>query len=93
MKAIWHNEVIAESAHTIVIGQHHYFPPETVKRELLRPSALHTVSPLAGEASYYSINVNGQIIKDAAWYYPRPSPAAAQIRHYIAFGSNISLTD
>ncbi len=93
MKAIWQNMVIAESTHTIVLDHQLYFPPETVKREVLRPSAMHTVSPMAGEASYYSINVNGHIYPHAAWYYPQPSPEAAQIRHYIAFRDDISITE
>ncbi|KAA2238554.1 DUF427 domain-containing protein [Chitinophaga agrisoli] len=93
MKAIWHNMVIAESTHTIVIGRQHYFPPETVKREVLRPSAMHTVSPLEGEASYYSINVDGHVNLHAAWYYPHPSPEAAQIRYYITFREDISITE
>jgi uncharacterized protein (DUF427 family) len=36
-------------------------------------------------ASYYTVVVDGKENRDAAWYYPDPSPAAAQIAGRIAF--------
>ena len=85
MKAIWHNEVLAESDDTIVVEGNHYFPPDTINREYFRQSDTHTTCPWKGEASYYDIVVNGNANKDAAWYYPEPKEAARQIKDYIAF--------
>lgn len=85
MKAIWHNEVLAESDDTIAVEGNHYFPPDAINREYFRQSDTHTTCPWKGEASYYDIVVNGNANKDAAWYYPEPKEAARQIKDYIAF--------
>ena len=85
MKAIWHNEVLAESNDTIVVEGNHYFPPDAINREYFRQSDTHTTCPWKGKASYYDIVVNGNVNKDAAWYYPESKEAARQIKDYIAF--------
>ena len=89
MKAIWHNEVLAESDDTIVVEGNHYFPPDAINREYFRQSDTHTTCPWKGEASYYDIVVNGNANKDAAWYYPEPKEAARQIKDYIAFWKGV----
>jgi len=35
MKAIWNDQVVAESDDTIVIEGNHYFPPESIKDEYI----------------------------------------------------------
>ncbi len=92
MKALWNNQVIAESDNTIVVENNHYFPKESVKPEFLKDSATHTTCPWKGLASYYTLEVNGQQNKDAAWYYPQPKDAAAQIKDYIAFWKGVKVT-
>ncbi|PUZ29907.1 Nucleotidyltransferase [Chitinophaga costaii] len=89
MKAIWNNEVIAESNMTIVIENNHYFPPEAVRKQFLQDSTTHTYCPWKGDASYYSLLVNGAVNKDAAWYYPAPKDAAREIKDYIAFWKGV----
>ncbi|GEM83439.1 DUF427 domain-containing protein [Meiothermus hypogaeus] len=89
MKAIWNGRVIAESNDTVVVEGNHYFPAESVKREFLRESSTHTTCPWKGVASYYSLEVDGQVNKDAAWYYPEPKEAAKQIRGRIAFWKGV----
>lgn len=85
MKATWHDAVLAESDKTIVIEGNQYFPPESVQRQYLQPSNTHTVCPWKGDASYYNVVVDGEVNKDAAWYYPEPKPAAHEIKNYVAF--------
>lgn len=92
MKAIWKNAVLAESDQTIVVEGNHYFPPGAVKRAYLRPSDLHTFCAWKGQASYYHVVVDGEVNKDAAWYYPDPSPAARHIKDYIAFWHGVVVT-
>ncbi len=84
-KAIWNNTILAESDQTIVIEGNHYFPPNSVNWEYFQKSETHTICPWKGEASYYTIVVNGQANPDAAWYYPSPKEAARQIKDYVAF--------
>lgn len=91
MKAIWNGAVLAESDNTIVIENNHYFPPSSVNMHLLEHSATHTTCPWKGEASYYSVMANGEKNKDAAWYYPEPKPAAAEIKDYIAFWKGVEV--
>ncbi|HEK21957.1 MULTISPECIES: DUF427 domain-containing protein [unclassified Mucilaginibacter] len=93
MKAIWNNQVIAESNDTIVVENNHYFPKESVKSEYLRESTTHTTCPWKGVASYYTLDVDGQQNRDAAWYYPEPKAAASQIAGYVAFWKGVKVTE
>ena len=86
MKAVLNGAVLAESDKTIEIEGNQYFPPDSVKREYLSDSGTHTTCPWKGEASYYHVIAGDMKVKDGAWYYPEPKPAAAQIKGYVAFG-------
>jgi uncharacterized protein (DUF427 family) len=91
MKATWNGITLAESDKTIVVEGNHYFPPQAVNRELFKPSETHTICGWKGEASYYSVTVDGQVNADAAWFYPIPKPAAAQIKDYVAFWHGVKV--
>jgi uncharacterized protein (DUF427 family) len=91
MKAIWKDTVIAESDRTIVVEGNHYFPPESLKKEFFQPSQTHTTCSWKGVASYYDVKVNGEVNKDAAWYYPDPKVAAAHIKGYVAFWRGVKV--
>jgi uncharacterized protein (DUF427 family) len=91
--ARWNDTVIAESNATTVVEGNHYFPAESVRSEYLRPSDTHTTCPWKGEASYYTIEVNGDRNEDAAWFYPEPKEAAAQIKDHVAFWRGVEVSD
>ena len=91
MKAIWNGKIIAESNKTIVIENNHYFPTESVKKEFLLSSDTTTVCPWKGNASYYSLNIEGSVNKDAAWFYQTPKPMAKGIKDYIAFWKGVEI--
>lgn len=76
MRATWNNTVIAEADRDdlIRIEGNWYFPPESIKKEYFKPSDLHTTCFWKGEASYYDIDVDGNINDGGAWYYPNPAP-------------------
>lgn len=93
MKAIWNNQVIAESTETKVVEGNHYFPSESVKREYLNGSDTHSTCPWKGEASYYSLEVDGQENSDAAWYYPEPKEAASHIKDHVAFWKGVEIVE
>ena len=84
-KAIWNGAVLAESDRCEVVEGNKYFPPDAIDRRYFRESATHTVCPWKGTASYYDVVVDGKSNADAAWYYPAPKDAAAQIKDYVAF--------
>ena len=91
MKAIWNGAVIAESDDTVVVEGNHYFPADSVDRNVLRPSDTHTVCPWKGTASYWTLEVDGQVNRDAAWYYPEPKDAAAHVRDRVAFWKGVTV--
>ncbi len=94
MKAIWKDTVIAESDDTVVVEGNHYFPPQSVSSGVaLAESPTHTVCPWKGTASYYNLVVDGETNADAAWYYPEPKDAAAQIKDRLAFWKGVRVTD
>jgi uncharacterized protein (DUF427 family) len=91
MKAIWNGAVIAESDKTIVVEGNHYFPPDAVNKEYFQTSDTHTVCPWKGTASYYNVVVNGEVNKDAAWYYPNTIEAAKNVENYVAFWKGVKV--
>lgn len=91
MKALWNGRVIAESDDTVIVEGNHYFPPDSVRRDLLVESDSTTTCYWKGKANYYTLVVDGEENVDAAWYYPRPSEAAEGIAGYVAFWRGVSV--
>lgn len=90
-KATWNGTVIAESDRFEIVEGNVYFPPESIRAEHFKPTDTHTVCGWKGTASYYSVVVDGQENKDAAWYYPEPKDAAANIRGHVAFWKGVTV--
>lgn len=93
MKAIWNDQIIAESKETVVVEGNHYFPAESIKSEFFLESKTQTTCPWKGVASYNSISVNGETNKDAAWYYPNPKDAAKEIKGRYAFWKGVKVSE
>ena len=93
MKAIWNNTIIAESSNTKIVENNHYFPMDDVKNEYFKPSDSHTRCPWKGKASYFHIEIDGEINEDAAWYYPNPKEAAQHIEGRVAFYPSVDIID
>ena len=91
MKAIWNNQVIAESNETKLLERNHYFPESSIKSEFFIDSDTKTTCFWKGEASYKSIKVGGEINPDAAWYYPSTKDAAKEIEGYYAFWNGVKI--
>lgn len=85
VRATWNDVVLAESDKTVVLEGNHYFPPEAVHWEYLTDSDTHTTCPWKGQASYYTVVVNGDRNRDAAWVYRAPKPPARKIADHVAF--------
>ncbi len=92
-RAIWNDVVLAESGHTVRVEGNHYFPPDSIKSEYFTNSSTTPQCPWKGAASYYTITANGKVNRDAAWYYPRPSTAAANIRDHVAFWNGVRVIE
>ena len=91
IKAVWKNQIIAESQETILLEGNHYFPLDSIQKEFFENSDLHTNCPYKGQASYYTIVVNGERNKDAAWYYPNPKKQFEKITDRIAFWKGVQI--
>lgn len=92
-RAIWKDAVLAESDDTVVVEGNHYFPPESLHRQYFRPSPTHTRCFWKGQASYFTIVVDGEENRDAAWYYPDPAPGAEHIRDRVAFWHGVRVEE
>ena len=92
MKAIWNDQVVAESDDTVVVEGNHYFPADSLVRDYFARSDQKSSCPWKGEASYYDLNVGGRKNAGAAWYYPSPKPAAAEIKDRVAFWRGVEIT-
>ncbi len=90
-RALFNGTVIAESATFEELEGNVYFPPDSVKREHLATSDTTSVCPWKGIASYYNVVVGGETAKDAAWYYPTPKDAAANIKDHVAFWRGVEV--
>ncbi len=91
-KAIWNGVVLAESAQTIEVEGNAYFPPDSLNKKFFEASATHTTCAWKGEASYFTVTVEGKKNPDAAWFYPNPKEAAKNITNYVAFWKGVSVT-
>ena len=90
-KATWNGETIAESDVYEMVEGNVYFPRGAVRDDVLRESGTHTLCPWKGTASYYTLVVNGKENPDAAWYYPDPLHAAANITGHVAFWTGVTV--
>ena len=92
MRASWKGKVIAESDDTVVVEGNHYFPRSSLVDAHFEASETHTFCPWKGTASYFSVVVDGERNVDAAWTYPDPKPAAAELAGRVAFWRGVKVT-
>ena len=92
-RALWNGTVLAESDETIVVEGNHYFPPDSVNRDLLEDSPTRSVCPWKGTARYYHVVVNGKKNEDAAWCYPEPKERAERmgIKNHMVFWRGVEV--
>lgn len=100
MKAVWNNQVLAESDKDklIYIEGNWYFPPDSVNKKFFKSSDLHTTCPWKGVASYFDVEVDGKVNDGAAWYYPEPKPGSIEkvkkdFSNYIAFWRGVEVVE
>lgn len=91
MKATWNGTTLAESDHTVVVEGNHYFPAQDVHEEYMVDSPTRSQCFWKGEATYRTIEVGGEHNEDAAWSYPAPKDAAAQIKDHYAFWHGVEV--
>ena len=93
VQAIWKGKVLAQSDKTTVVEGNYYFPSESVDRQYFRQSDHQSECAWKGTASYLDVVVDGEVNKDAAWYYPTPKEAAAEITGAVAFWKGVEVQE
>ncbi|BAU31333.1 DUF427 domain-containing protein [Microcella alkaliphila] len=100
MKAHINGTVIAEASKDdlIQIEGNWYFPPSSVKSELLEKSPTPYHCPWKGDTQYFTITVNGQSYPDRAWSYPTPIPSSfdrvgKDYSNYVAFWKEVTVSE
>jgi uncharacterized protein (DUF427 family) len=100
MKAMWHNQVLAEAPNDelIRIEGNWYFPPTVLNRQFFDDSAHHTTCMWKGEASYYDVTVDDVRNEFGAWYYPKPKDGSVErvkqdFANYVAFWNGIEVVE
>ena len=93
MRAIWNGTVLADSDDLVEVEGNAYFPRSALNEAFFAPSDTHTTCPWKGVASYLHVMVDGQVNRDAAWFYPDPKPAAREILGRVAFWRGVQVVD
>ena len=93
MKAIWNGQTIAESSDIVTVERNAYFPADAIRAEFFTPSTHTSACPWKGIAHYHSLPVDGAVNENAAWFYPNPKPAAAEIKGRVAFWKGVSIAE
>jgi uncharacterized protein (DUF427 family) len=82
--------VIAETSQAMLLFEtglptRYYLPKTHVRMDLLRPTATESHCPYKGQASYWSVDVDGDVREDAAWSYPTPLPESERVAGLVCF--------
>lgn len=93
MKAIWNNQVIAQSDQTVIVEGNHYFPADSLDQQFFVISDTRSTCPYKGVASYYSIRVDGSLNADAAWFYPEVKDLYGEIKGRVAFWRGVEVVE
>ena len=90
IRAVFNGETIADSTSALVMNETRlphvfYFPRKDVRMDLLNSQDNFTNCPFKGNASYWSVAVDGRIAEGAAWSYEDAFDEAVTVNKFIAF--------
>lgn len=90
IRVIFNGVAIAESRRTqrVLETSHppvYYIHPDDVRQDCLTPTSRSTYCEWKGQAAYLTVTVGDRQAPSAAWSYPNPTPAFAEIKDYVAF--------
>ncbi len=90
--ATFNGKVIAESDDTTFVEGNHYFPLDTLDMSVVSKTDRTTFCPWKGDASYFTLEVDGQVAENAAWYYEQPKEGAEDVAGRVAFYGVVTVT-
>jgi uncharacterized protein (DUF427 family) len=90
VRAFFGGVAIADSCHVMMMFETarlgvYYFPVDDVRTDLLVATSKVVRSAVKGDATYYSIAVDGRTVESAAWRYLDPPAGCPQIANLVAF--------
>jgi len=88
-KAVAGELVLAESASPMVLESSVYFPPSSVRKDLMTVGDRQYTCPWKGKATYWDIRLGNTLLRNAAWSYEDPKEAAHHIRGHVAFDTSV----
>ena len=94
MRAAFERQVIADTDDAVIVREAgyppvFYFPMDDVEMGFLGKTDHATCCPYKGDASYWSISIDGQLAENAVWAYEDPYPAVAALRGRVAFDAKV----
>ena len=90
VRAFFGGTAVADSSRPLLLLERnhrpvYYFPMDDVRMEFLKRTDRHSHCPRKGDASYWTLEVEGERSENAAWSYLDPITQAGEIRGYVAF--------
>lgn len=83
-------KVIADTTRALSLKEAGYRPINYIPRadadmSTLKPTDHASYCPYKGDASYFTITIDGRSVDNAVWTYEQPYPAVAEIKDHLAF--------
>lgn len=90
VRVLFEGHEIADSDDVLVLKEAsyppvYYFPRDDVQMAFLRRTEKVTHCPYKGDANYFTIYRDAQLIENAVWTYENPYPSVGQIGDRVAF--------
>lgn len=90
VRVLFNGQVVAETTHALTLREGNlppvqYVPRSDANMSLMTRTAHTTHCPFKGDATYYSIDVDGRRAENAVWTYETPTETAGAIKDYLAF--------
>ncbi len=90
IRAVFNGETIADSRRVLIMQETRlpavfYFPREDVRMDLLSPTDRRTYCPFKGNASHWTLTVDGKTAENAVWGYEAPFDEAEMVEDHVAF--------
>lgn len=90
VRVTFNGRTVADTANALTLRETNhppilYIPREDADLSVFERTDHGTHCPYKGDASYYSVKVDGKVAENAVWTYEDPFPAMAQIKDHLAF--------
>lgn len=90
IKVTFNGTVVADTQQALILKEGslppaNYIPREDVQMFYLQRTNHSTHCPFKGDASYFTVSVNGKTEDNAVWTYEAPIDSVAQIKDYVVF--------